>query len=283
MEVGGRNVRILRWMYEHGMTFDDIASLDIPYYKILQGLYLLYLETGNEFFRREYQTHCAVEELNDSSYLLIGDNHMGSVSECSKYLDQVLELALSCGVRSVLHGGDIGDGLIDPKPIYTDFESQVTHIVDDYPKIEGMRHKIVLGNHDKKYRNNGFNLATILKNEREDIDILGYGIGYLRLQSHLVSLEHGKGLEYLPDWYLQPQMRFIAHTHALELGEKIIRIPSLCINDTEYNGIRGRYRSGCLILNIENFSNYDIFCLEGYQFEKGFLQKTKEKSFLLKK
>lgn len=272
------------WMYEQGFSFEDILCLDIPYREILHGLRYAYEKTQDEFYRQEYLKHCSYEDLEEDQYMIIGDDHRGSKSENPGYTEKAFAVAKKLGIKTVIHGGDIGDGMIDPAAQYNSFEKQINHIIESYPRIQGIKHKLVLGNHDKKYRNNGMNLAKVLPKEREDIDVWDYHVAHFRIHSHLLTLEHGYCLEYRHNWYLQPQLRLNAHSHELRFRQDQISIPSLCNNDIEfYKEVGKTYRPGFIILNIEKSANYDLFCFEGYQFEKENLTKSCEKSYYVKK
>lgn len=273
------------WMYKQGFTFEDMLSLDIPRFKLLEGLYYAYKETNSEFYKEEYWKHCVIEKFHDKAYLILGDDHRGSKSENPDYTEKAFAMAKNLKIQTILHGGDIGDGMIDPSPEYNTPEKQLEHIIDTYPKIEGMSHYITLGNHDKRYKNIGLNLEEILSERRPDIHILGWNLSYIRIHSHLVSLEHGlESYKNHPDWYLAPKMRFVSHTHGMDIGRPLTFVPSLCENDIScFKNVGKKYRPGFLILNVDSESNYDLFGVSGYQFTSNGPKKTDEKSFYLHK
>ncbi len=273
------------WMYKQGFTFENMLDLDIPYHKLLEGLYCAYVNTKDEFFKEEYWRHCAAKTLEEKSYLILGDDHRGSNIENTYYSKVAFSYAKKLGIQVVLHGGDISDGMMDPSPKYATVEKQIDYIVNSYPKIDGVSHYITLGNHDKKYRSMGVNLANILRKKREDIQVLGFDIGYVRIFFHLVSIEHGGNtLKRRPDWYLLPKLRLVSHSHGMDIGRPLTYVPALCKNDVQYfKNVGKKYYPGFLILNVENEKNYDLFCVSGYQFVDEKLKKTDEKSFYLSK
>lgn len=280
-----RRKKEIKFMYEYGLSFEEILNLGYFYFDVIQQLYYLYTETGDSFYKEEYLKHCWCESFDDSSYLIIGDTHMGSKSERKDYLDQALNAAKERNIKTVLHGGDLGDGMIDPSSKYNQLHKQISHMIEDFPKIDDMDYYIATGNHDKKYRQQGYNFEDTLEKKREDIHIVGKNIGFVKVHSHLISLEHGTtNLAYYSNWHPTPEMRFIAHEHRLSIKKQITMIPALCQNDVaDFKDIGKPYRPGYLILNIESMTNYDIFGVEGYQFVKDKAVKVKERSFYLKK
>lgn len=272
-------------MKKENITFEDLIEEGIPFYKILHMLRIFYTKTGNEFYRNTYLEHACYKSFDESSYLIIGDTHIGSKSEEKFYLLKALEEAKRRGIKTVFHGGDIGDGMIDPADICTNHKQQVNHIVSVFPQIKGLDYYMIIGNHDKKYRDASIELGEVLEQERSDIHILGEMIGYIDILSHQVSIEHGiDSVSYYHFWYPEAQMRFCAHEHRIELNAPITKVPSLCRNDVlDFRNTGRAYYPGYLILNIEKEYNYDLFCLEGYQFIKGEAVKTKDKSLYMKK
>ena len=283
MNMSKKNNLIIQ-MYEQGCSFEDILAHNFSHREALQRLRYVYEGTQDEFYKQEYLNHFSYEDLTEDQYMIIGDDHRGSKSENPYYTEATFTFLKKAGIKTVFHGGDIGDGMIDPADQYNSFEKQISHIIESYPQIQGVKHKLVLGNHDKKYRNNGMNIAKILPKEREDIDVWDYGIAHFRIHSHLLTLEHGFCLEYRPDWYPSPQLRLNAHSHELKFRKSQVSIPALCSTELEsYKGIGKTSRPGFIILNIEKCTNYDLFCFEGYQFEKENLIKSGEKSYYVKK
>lgn len=285
--MGNQNIKkSIEFMYKMGFSFEDMKNIGYSYYHLIQEIHHLYQDTKDPFYKQEYLDHCYYDSLEDASYLIIGDNHMGSKSERKDYLRQALDVAKARNIKTVFHGGDLGDGMIDPSHQYNSYRAQISHIINDFPEDDEITYYITLGNHDKKYeQRGGTGFRQILEKERKDIHVLGKDIGYVKICSHLVSVEHGtNAFDYLENWYPTPDMRLVAHEHRLSLGKSICRIPALCRNDiSDFKNIGKAYRPGFLVLTIDEMTNYDIFGIEGYQFEKEELMKTQESSFYKKK
>lgn len=276
--MSGINTRVIQWMYQHGQTFEDILLLGIPYYRVLQSLYYCYMDTKDQFYKEEYQTHCAQVNICDQKIMIIGDTHMGGKFENSDYVANAFAIANEQGIHTILHGGDIGDGVVDPVLSYSNSEKQIAHIIEDYPKDSNITHILILGNHDKNYSKT---LMETLIKKREDIKLLGVNIGYINIFSHLISLEHGYMAENRPNWFPTPEIRLLAHYHKMNLTPSKIELPALCEN-MFWGADQEKYRPGFLILNIEEGKDCDVFTFEGYQF-KGKAEKTQEKSFTYQK
>ena len=147
--------QLIRYMYEHDFSFEEILSYRISYYEMLCFLQKEYLKTKNPFYLEEYQYHCAKIEIEENKALIISDLHLGSKYENLEYIKEIERILEQENIRIVLNGGDLGDGMICPDSDYKSLMKQINHILDVYPEKIGVTHYLTLGNHDKKYQSGG--------------------------------------------------------------------------------------------------------------------------------
>ena len=132
---------------------------------------------------------------------VISDTHLCS-KECA--LDE-LHLAYDLfereGITDVLHPGDLvaGMGIFPAQHLYIthhSFEGQRDFAIENYPKREGIRTRIIAGNHDLEgvFGRAGADPVRGVANQRDDFDYLGAYSAWIELANGgYVHLLHGKG------------------------------------------------------------------------------------------
>ena len=155
---------------------------------------------------------------------------------CSKYqqlthLYSFYKLCKKRRIKEVLHCGDLVDG----ERVYRGHEyelfihgadAQVDYAVSNYPKFEGIKTRVILGNHDESfYKTAGFNVVKAICHERDDMEYLGDYLAFLEIDGLNVGLMHGAGgVAYSRSYKLQkiieqfapevkPHMLFVGHWH----------------------------------------------------------------------
>jgi predicted phosphodiesterase len=94
----------------------------------------------------------------DIRFALIGDNHAGSLYERFDALGAFLRRAKDEGVTTVLHTGDVLDGIgiyrgQEFEQYAIGFDRQLQALSDRVPRIEGMDVRFITGNHDGSFYN----------------------------------------------------------------------------------------------------------------------------------
>ncbi len=269
---------VLQWMCQQGYSFDEMLEFNVTYYELLYFFQRMYRKTKDLTYLEEYYDNFNRIEIPDNKVLIISDLHMGSKEENMEYIKEAFKLAKTMKIHTILNGGDLGDGLVNPASKYDKYIKQINHILESYPSRKEMHHYLTLGNHDEKYRGCGMDFGSILERERKDITVLGKGVGYFNLFSHFLTLEHCSNKIPRLASYPLPEKQLIGHSHRLDLDKKI-KIPTL--SDSNPNRIyEDSYRPGFLILTMESKDMIDIFHFEAYQFVDG-LTKTNEKDYTL--
>ena len=125
--------------------------------------------------------------INDSRFLVIADNHLGSKYEYRKYVDIVYNYAVVNNIRVILHAGDAIQGIIEPNKY--DLYKQVDYFVRFYPRAESITTYMLCGNHEFrsfKYNDEAFNEMF----SRKDVKYLGFSKAYLLFHNNFISLSH---------------------------------------------------------------------------------------------
>ena len=155
---------------------------------------------------------------------------------CSKYqqlthLNTFYSICKSRGINTVLHCGDVVDGArVYHGQEYELFihgaDEQAKYVVENYPKIKGIKTKMILGNHDESFwKIAGVNVVKDICEKREDLQYLGDYLAYIDIGGIKIALMHGAGgASYARSYKLQkiveqlspeakPHMLFLGHYH----------------------------------------------------------------------
>lgn len=113
------------------------------------------------------------------NFAIIGDTQMGSKYSQITYLKKFYDICANEGITEVYHTGDITDGLkMRPGHEYelylTSADEMVKDVIDNYPKIDGIRTMFITGNHDASiYKHIGYDIGMAIANGRSDMVYLG--------------------------------------------------------------------------------------------------------------
>lgn len=180
--------------------------------------------------------HTLDPKLLDGDVLRIGvvsDTHLNSNEEALPELHLAYDTFQEQGISEVWHCGDLvaGRGIFrtqDAEIRNHTYESQVGYAVENYPKRDGIRTRMISGNHDIEgdFGKIGADPVRAFCNQREDVDYLGAYSAWIELPNggwqHLL---HGKGgmsyaysykAQKLVDGYpsgRKPTALFVGHWH----------------------------------------------------------------------
>ena len=121
------------------------------------------------------------DESNEFKFVAISDTRLGSKSQQLSILNDIYAKAKEMGIHNVILCGNISAGL---KPI-TDTESnfiydtqaQIDYIVNNYPKVEGIKTYFISGKLDDKHLTyNKINIGKRIADQRSDMIYLGEDI-----------------------------------------------------------------------------------------------------------
>ena len=156
--------------------------------------------------------------------LIIADNHLGSPYEIRKYLDFVYNYAVVHNIRTILHCGDLLQGIIEPNKY--DLDKQIDMFLKYYPKIKNMTTYLLCGNHEfRSFINNEEAFNEFFS--RKDIKYLGFAKAYLRYHEKFISLTHYISKYYIDIPYIKSFVEFAGHHHYLKVDKNQIYVPTL--------------------------------------------------------
>ena len=162
---------------------------------------------------------------------VVADTHL-----CSRYqqLSALWDFYRICKQRqidTVFHCGDIVDG----ERIYRGQEyelfvhgadGQTEYAIGHYPKIKGIRTRVISGNHDASFlATSGYNVAKAVCKDREDMTYLGDYLCFVNVDILKLALMHGHGgVPYARSYRIQkvceqlssenkPHFLFLGHYH----------------------------------------------------------------------
>jgi DNA polymerase II small subunit/DNA polymerase delta subunit B len=174
-----------------------------------------------------------VKRLSGDKYrfAVISCTQLGSKYQQLSHLYTFYSICKRRGIRVVLHCGDLVDG----EKVYRGQEyelfvhgadAQRDYVVENYPKIEGISTKVILGNHDESfYKTAGYNIVKAVCSKREDMEYVGDYYATAKIDGIKVALMHGAGgVAYARSYKLQkiveqlapeqkPHMLFVGHWH----------------------------------------------------------------------
>jgi len=122
--------------------------------------------------------------------MLVSDFHIKNFDcDVLSGFDMLNDYCVKNGISLILNLGDFYHGL--GKLMYSDAIKNYNlceHAITKIPKVDGLYHAILGGNHDQKIFQYGFDPIALLTNEREDFIDLGYTHSTVSLNSPLTEL-----------------------------------------------------------------------------------------------
>lgn len=130
--------------------------------------------------------------------LLISDTHLGSKYDRLDILRYLYERAEEEEIDTVLHCGDLGDGLYPNRPNHQyelrvhGVDEHLDYIVNKYPHKDGIRTLFIGGNHDYDYiRTAGFDMGKAVSKARPDMIYLGQDVADVKYGRTRIRMFHG--------------------------------------------------------------------------------------------
>lgn len=148
-------------------------------------------------------THENIFSLNTNlnqefKFVAISDTIFGSKSQQLSILNDIYLKAYQMGYTSVIHCGNLSEGLYPITSIYADTNflddtlRQVDYITEYYPRIEGMKTYFITGSKDEKHlKNNKINIGKRISLVRDDMIYLGNS-------SCVINIDKAKMLVFNP-------------------------------------------------------------------------------------
>lgn len=151
-----------------------------------------FLPKGGEF------EFASITQGDTITIAIVSDTHIGSKFHDARALRAFYAYAYSRGVRDFYHAGDVTDGYYKNRDDSFweqnahGFQEQLTAVVTNYPKIEGVTTYFITGNHDVTHlRNGGANMGESISMVRPDMVYLGHNYAKVWLTPEVdISLVH---------------------------------------------------------------------------------------------
>lgn len=191
-------------------------------------------------------------QLNYNQILVVSDTHIGNNQQQLHLLNQLYQEAHDRGIDTVLHVGDLVDGdYLNIRPeqarltFLHGFDKIAGYVVDNYPEINGITTKFILGSHDETlYKNGQATLDCWISRSRKDMIYLGQDVGTTTIDKVSIMLDHPGGgssraLSYQPQRRIEelesghkPKILLIGHFHKsyffVYRNVYGIEVPALC-------------------------------------------------------
>lgn len=162
---------------------------------------------------------------------VISCTHIGSKFQQLTHLHTFYNVCKQRKAKLILHCGDFIDG----EKIYRGMEyelflhgadAQIRYSVENYPKVPGIKTKVIMGNHCESFwKNSGINATKIICEDRDDLEYMGDYLAYVNIDKIKVAIAHSAGgvpyarsyriqkqIEQFPP-ELKPHLLFVGHRH----------------------------------------------------------------------
>ena len=246
--------KLIGQLYSEGYSIHEICSiLNLEYYEVLYYIEVIF---GQDVAKK--MAFC--KTLLDDKLLVMADTHLGSKFENMDYIYGTCEWGVKNNIKSFIHLGDAIQSTYKPvSKIYNTFESQVYHLINDFPKMDGVTFYFLFGNHDFHTFSQKRWLLDMVQ-EREDFKILGFSKAYIYYKKIPVLLSH-----WCPKYNFEiPNVKSFftikGHSHCLSIRDNTIFASSIS-DDMKNNGI-----PGFLVLDQDD-SFLNIYSKEFINFE----------------
>ena len=224
--------KLVGQLFSEGYSIHEICSiLNLEYYEVLYYIEVIF---GQDVAKE--MAFC--KTFLDDKLLVMADTHLGSKFENMDYIYGTCEWGVKNSIKSFIHLGDAIQSTYKPvSKMYNTFESQVYHLINDFPKMDGVTFYFLFGNHDFHTFSQKRELLQMVQ-ERDDFKILGFSRAYVYYQSLSILLSH-----YCPKYnFCVPNIKsFVVlkgHSHFLSIRDNTIFAPSNS-DDMKNNGIPG--------------------------------------------
>lgn len=231
------NNNLLKKLFEDGYSFNDIKEyFELENYELLsiyENILLDYRTKDYDFFRKikyDYLENILFTELTSEKVVIISDTHLGSKGENLEYLRQIKYFLENENISLLFHGGDIGDGLINPSRKYNSYNKQLDHICNSYLKFDGIKQYLLGGNHDMEYKKRHRDILRILSKSNKHIYPLGYYKSFFKVYEAIIAFNHMKMKGDIQ--LIKPAFTILGHSHRYRYSKGRIFIPPSCLENS---------------------------------------------------
>ena len=225
---------------------------------------------------QEYLNNFTFANLGGKKTIIISDTHLASVYENLNYFNKVEEFIKKNNINYLLHGGDIGDGMVEGDKKYYNYDQQVSHIMDVYPEFCDCHQYILGGNHDRRYKDKNMDLLKLLE-QKENIESVGYYQAYFKLFDKNISFEHHSLMNKCE--YIDVDFSILGHAHNLCFKNNKIKLYPLC--DCFMN--KANEHAGFVLMDSKKIKNGVLLTFDCYNIDEESIRRVTTKEYILKK
>jgi len=248
------------------------------YHKLLINGKTILTEKEYKIIRTEYLSNLCFTEFPEGEIVIISDTHLASKYENLEYLKQVKEFLRKNNIKYLLHGGDIGDGMVEEAEKYSTYTKQLDHILDVYDLGNTTSQYILGGNHDAKYKrkNSNYDILNLLEENNVNIEAIGYYQAYFKLGTIVISFEHNSYY----DKFIGRDFSILGHSHNLKFKESAVNLPTLSDN---FPNSQNTNIPGFVVLNNKIKNNCTRLEFTNYKTTDNGIEKGKVKKYIFQK
>jgi len=235
-------------------------------------IYLLNL--GEKENKKQNETSFKTDESREFKFVAISDTRIGSKSQQLSILNDIYEKANELGYNTVIHCGNITEGLYPANHDYADStflddsQIQVDYIIKNYPKYKNIKTYFITGTKDLKHlKQNNISIGRRINNARNDLIYLGQNSCNIKIDNTNMKVLNSKlAKTYTVSYRIQQQIdsfRSEDKPDILLLGgllqmEKLthrgvaaMSIPSVCATTEEMNEKRHANTIGAWYITVK--------------------------------
>lgn len=244
------------------------------YYIILANYKELQSSFIYKLIYNEYLENFFFKEFSEETIAIISDTHLASKHENVEYLKQVKDFLKNNEIKYLLHGGDIGDGMVEYAKKYSTYPKQLDHILDVYD-LGPVKQYILGGNHDSKYKrkNPCYDILTLLEENNSNIEAVGYYQSYFKLGSNVVSFEHNSRYKKS---FNGRNFSILGHAHCLSYKDSTVVLPTL---SDSFPNSQNSMQPGFIILENKKYNNKTSLEFTNYKTTDNGIEKGKVKIY----
>ena len=219
------------------------------YYIILANYKELQSSFVYKLIYNEYLENFFFKEFSEETIAIISDTHLASKHENVEYLKQVKDFLKNNEIKYLLHGGDIGDGMVEYAKKYSTYPKQLDHILDVY------------------------DLGPVKQYNNSNIEAVGYYQSYFKLGSNVVSFEHNSRYKKS---FNGRNFSILGHAHCLSYKDSTVVLPTL---SDSFPNSQNSMQPGFIILENKKYNNKTSLEFTNYKTTDNGIEKGKVKIY----
>ncbi len=222
----------------------------------------------------DYTYQVSTDEGNEFKFIAISDTLVGSKYQQLSILNDIYQKGHEMGYNNVIFCGNLTAGLYPISNIYADSlflddtMRQVDYLINNFPKVEGMKTYFITGPMDEKHlKKNKINIGKRINEARDDMVYLGFNSCMVEIDKAKMFVQCSKlGKTYTVSYRSQQQIdsfRSEDKPDILLLGGllqmekytyrdvKVISVPSVCATTKEMTEKRYQNTIGAWYITVK--------------------------------